>query len=345
MKALSQRTSLRSIVFLLAAWTFACAAAAQPHQTFRFAFLSDTHVGSETGAEDLERSVRDINAMPGIGFVIVSGDLTEMGSNDQLILTKTILDSLAIPYHVIPGNHDAKWSESGCTEFSELWGKDKFDFEYGGIRFVGCASGPNMRMGDGHVPPEDIRWLDSVLVHLPDRNAPLIFVNHYPLDPGLDNWYEIIDRLRQCNTVAVLCGHGHANKALNFEGIPATMGRSNLRAKHPVGGYNIVEVTEDSLLFSERTPGVGSGGVWRGIAFHHADYRNDTTHYARPDFSVNTRYPGVKEVWSTECGYSIGSTPAVWGGLAIVGNAGGSVVGYSLEDGSVRWIFRTRGSV
>lgn len=35
---------------------------------------------------------------------------------------------------------------------------------------------------------------------------------------------------------------------MDFEGIPGVMGRSNLRAKAEVGGYNIVEWRTDSIF-------------------------------------------------------------------------------------------------
>ncbi|MCX8011022.1 MAG: metallophosphoesterase, partial [Ignavibacteria bacterium] len=148
-------------------------------QPFKFAWISDTHVGSSTGASDLINSVQDINSMSSINFVILSGDITENGKNSDLELTKKILDSLNKPYYIIPGNHDTKWSESGCTKFSQLFGSDKFDFNFNGIRFIGMHQGPIMRMGDGHFSPEDLRWLDSILL-LPNKN-PIIFVTHYPL--------------------------------------------------------------------------------------------------------------------------------------------------------------------
>ena len=77
--------------------------------SFRFAWLSDTHVGSTTGEEDLRASIRDINSMTGLAFVVVSGDVTEYGSREQLQLAKQIFDGLKIPCHVVPGNHDTKW--------------------------------------------------------------------------------------------------------------------------------------------------------------------------------------------------------------------------------------------
>jgi len=39
--------------------------------SFRFAWLSDTHVGATTGEEDLRASVRDINSLTGLSFVVI----------------------------------------------------------------------------------------------------------------------------------------------------------------------------------------------------------------------------------------------------------------------------------
>jgi len=46
---------------------------------------------------------------------VITGDITELGTNAQLKLAKQILDSLSIPWYIIPGNHDAGWSESGLA--------------------------------------------------------------------------------------------------------------------------------------------------------------------------------------------------------------------------------------
>src|SRR6478609_5967661 len=82
---------------------------------FRFAFISDTHIGSPDGKaeEDLRRTVADINQMTDIDFVVITGDITELGTDDEINRAKQILSGLKVPYYIIPGNHDSGWSESG----------------------------------------------------------------------------------------------------------------------------------------------------------------------------------------------------------------------------------------
>jgi outer membrane protein assembly factor BamB len=313
--------------------------------SFRFAWLSDTHVGSGSAEQDLRAAVRDLNSLTGLSFVVVSGDVTEYGSREQLRLAKDLLDGLKIPSHVIPGNHDTKWSESGATDFARIWKEDRFVFEQDGYRFIGIHQGPLMKMGDGHWAPQDVRWLEETLKKLPDPNQPIIFVTHYPIDDGIANWYVVLDLLKKYNTQAILCGHGHANHAYVFEGVPGAMGRSNLRVRAPVGGYNLVEVKDGTMTISERSTGQETKPPWHTIVLQKHDYASDTNHYPRPDFSVNTRYPKARTLWSFDTGYTIASTPGIWKDLAIVGDASGKVYAFALKSGKVQWTFSAKNAV
>lgn len=330
----------RTITFVL---LFSSQAFPQTH--FKFAWLSDTHVGSATGEADLRRSVADINAMNDIAFVIHSGDVTEFGSDVQLHIAQRLFDSLNKPHYICPGNHDTKWSESGCTTFPKLFGNDKFVFEFGKFRFIGLHQGPRMRMGDGHWAPEDMRWLDSVLAAMPDKNQPLFFVTHYPVDSSISNWFVMLDKVKKYNTQAILHGHGHRNGVFNFEGIAGIMSRSNLRARDSVGGYTIAEVRNDTLFVSERTPGIRTSKPWHYILLGDKNYSKDTIQYYRPDYTINSHYPDVKVKWKFNSGYTITSTPAVHGDSVLFGDASGAFHCISLADGRPSWSFRTRGPI
>lgn len=334
---------MKAPLFLIALFC-SCLLKAQ-WQPFRFAFLSDTHIGSSDGKaeEDMERTVADINQMTGIAFVVITGDITEFGTDAQIRSAKAILDKLKIPYYIIPGNHDTGWSESGGVSFIRIFGSDRFLFTYHGITFMGCASGPYERMSDGHIPRDAVNWMDSVLKSIPSKQ-PLIFLNHYPLDKNLDNWYEAIDRLKQHNTLAVLCGHGHSNHALNFEGIPAVMGRSNLRAKAAYGGYNLVDVTPDSLVFSERTPGIHTKPAWTAIRLENHQY--DTgIHYPRPSYAMNDSFPQVHPKWTFSAPANVISTPVITGNKVVFGNSLGMLQALDLATGKKLWSFPTGGAI
>jgi outer membrane protein assembly factor BamB/predicted phosphodiesterase len=335
--------TLLGVLLLLAIFPLRLCAATD---SFRFAWLSDTHVGSTSGEEDLRATVRDINSQTGLAFVIVSGDVTEYGSREQLRLAKDLLDGIKIPCHVIPGNHDTKWSESGATDFPRLWKEDRFVFEYGGLRFIGMHEGPLMKMGDGHWAPQDVRWLKSTLATMPDTNQPVIFVTHYPIDDQIANWYVVLDLLKQYNTQAALCGHIHRNAKDTFEGIPGVMGRSNLRGNAALGGYTLVDVQDGrTMTFSERAPGGPNKPAWHSIALERHNCAGDTNKYTRPDFSINKRFPSVKERWRYDTGFTIAATPGIWNDTAIIGDASGKVYCLALHSGKPVWTYQTKNAI
>jgi len=312
---------------------------------FRFAFLSDTHIGSPDGKaeEDLRRTVTDINSRNDIDFVVLTGDITELGTPQELPLAKKLLDSLQVKYYIIPGNHDVGWSESGGMDFIKTFGSDRFTFDHNGIRFIACASGPYVRMSDGHIPRDAMTWMKNIL-DTTNITMPVIFLNHYPMDNQMDNWYEVTELFKTRNTMLFLCGHGHANKILNFEDIPGIMGRSNLRAKQPEGGYNLVDVHADSVLFTERKPLSGTIKTWAGIKIEQHQY-DLTKKFTRPAYDVNTQYPQVKQQWTFSSDANVISTPVITNGLVVFGNQQGTISALALKDGKQKWIFKTAGAV
>jgi len=312
---------------------------------FRFAMVSDTHIGSETAREDLERTIRDINAQPDVAFVMFSGDITEFGSDEELQLAKSIINQLNKPWYIVPGNHDAKWSESGCNTFRTVFGAETFSFQYKGYWFLGTSCGPNMRMGPGQIPRENIVWLERQLQQQPEKKMPIIFVNHYPQDSSLNNWYEVLDRMKDRNLKAIICGHGHANRKYNFEGIPGIMCRSNLRAKATVGGYNLVSMVHDSLVFNERRPEEATLPAWHAVALHTNEAPQWMANPPRPRFEVNKTFPQVHEKWSLQEQGDIGSGVAITKDKVIYTNTNGDIKAVTLKAGKPVWQFTAKGKI
>jgi outer membrane protein assembly factor BamB len=317
---------------------------AEAQLPFKFAFVSDTHINeeNETASEDLQRSINDINAQQDIDFVVITGDITELGTNEEVRRAKTIFDKLRMPYRILPGNHDTGWSESGGVTFAREFGYDKFVLDHKGYRFIGCASGPYVRMADGHIPRESLIWLDSVLAATP-KDMPLVFLNHFPLSRGLDNWYEITDRLKKYNTQFVLAGHNHTSSAADFEGIPGTIGRTNLRGKEESGAYNIVTVRADSVIFEDRNPLTKEKKQWRSIALGKRNFEQGN--YPRPSYAVNTEYSSAKPDWVHHSSANVVSTPLYAGGLVIFGNSVGTIEALSEKTGKTVWTYQTGGGI
>src|SRR5690606_5718379 len=312
-------------------------------QPFRFALVTDTHVGGATGADDLRRTVEDINNLPAIDFVILSGYVTEFGSDEELRLAKQILDSLDKPLYIVPGNHDSNWSESGANSFRKVFGTEMFFFEHKGFQFVGTTSGPNMRMSPGQVPYENLVWMDSVFAANSQKDLPLISINHYPLDSSLNNWFELVDRLKTRNVQLALCGHGHQNRLYDWEGIPGVMCRSNLRAKEDVGAYNLVTITGDSVFFQNRRPLLRTEAHWLKLPLErYKDVAPESL--PRPDYGINAKFSG-KVRWTFQDHGDIGSGMGTDGNSIFAANTVGEVYALDIVTGKQKWVFKSEGKV
>ena len=323
-------------------------------QQIHFAHVTDLHVGGSTGAQDLEKTIVDLNRQENLQFVLFTGDITEFGSDEELLLARTIINRLRLPWYILPGNHDSKWSESGNNSFVTIFGSEHFEFEKGGFHFIGTASGPNMRMAPGLVPREQIVFLDSVLSSLSQPRQPVIFVNHYPLDESLGNWYEVTERLHRVNIKATLLGHGHTNQRYDFEGIPGIMGRSNLQTKQVEAGYNLVTIQQDTIYYNERLNSGKTLPCWAKVPLHEANPQKMavaqaskpiSANYPRPDYTVNDQYPKTKVIWSYQEKSDIGTGLSYAGNILLFANTKGEIVALNRKSGKKIWCFATGGKI
>ena len=307
---------------------------------FRFAHLTDLHLSpnNPNPTEDLLRSVAQINATEGIDFVLVTGDITEEGDRASMEKVKSCLDLLKVKYYVALGNHETKWSDSGCTAFGEIFGSERFEFEHKGFLFLGFNSGPLMRMAYGHVVPQDIRWMTERMEQA-GKDKPVMLVTHYPMKDGdVDNWYEVTDAVRPYNIRLFIGGHYHANRNERYDGIPGILMRSNLRDKDGKQGYGIYEVTSDSIkVFTQR---IGEPAKqWASFSLTEQYYDRQGKAEKYPDFSVNQEYSKAKEQWVVQTGVGIYCSPAVEKDKVFVGDDLGCLTAYALKNGKKLWSF------
>ena len=192
----------------------------------RLAILSDIHVTPGNANEGkLREAVAEINATD-VDAVMLTGDLTNEGSDEQLSNVKGIMDGIIHPLYVIPGNHENNWSQSACKTFNDLWGSDRFVFTVDNLVVVGMNCGPFMKMGDGHIKQEDLLWLDSTLTVMVKPGMKVLSVNHYPILDDLDNYRAYVDILKKYPVITHQCGHYHSWRLYETDGINGLMVRA-----------------------------------------------------------------------------------------------------------------------
>lgn len=339
----------------------------------KFALLTDLHVSPGNAQERaLVRIVDEINASD-LPFVIITGDITNQGSNEELANVKRLFSGFKKPYYLIPGNHETTWSQSAVREYYRLFGQDRFLFRRGNLVFVGYNTGPYMKMGDGHVKYEDILWLDKVLKKELKKGDRLYSFAHYPFTEGdLGNWREIVGVLKKYNAVVSFCGHGHAYKEMAFGNLKGIMARSTFLGHDTVPGYSVVQLTPDSVFVNEKIPekpmtrrfafatnasshmpavsaqkinnklpvGVDvsllfqdKASVFTGVATDGSSLFFGNSLGQVKAVSLKTRHL----IWAIPTGYSLYATPACAQGKVIVPATDGSIYGLSVKNGRKVW--------
>ena len=177
-------------------------------------------------------------------------------------------------------------------------------------------------------------WLEEKLMSVKPGQE-VVFYIHHPLDGDVDNWFNVTNMLRNYDITSVLHGHGHSNRIVNFNGIPAAMGRSTL-SKNKSWGYNIVSSTKDSLLFYEINR-ENKSKLWGGIG-----KANDTI-VPKIDSLQFINYD-VNILWKEELNSSMSASLFPGKDKLFAATKDGILHCYSF-DGKKLWSYDTHGTV
>ena len=212
--------------------------------------ISDTHItangnkayGIASMADNLKRCVSHINQLslkPDV--VLVTGDISYSDQMDEYQLSAQILDTLEMPYFVIPGNHDSRdklravFTNSHCPDVAQ----DKADampaapinyvIDHFPLRLVALDSTRPGHPG-GQIDAQRARWLDTILKK--ERNRPtIIFTHHPPLnlsvletdEDGFAGSEKLAQILQQHPQVErILCGHVHLSTYSQWQNTTVT---------------------------------------------------------------------------------------------------------------------------
>ena len=301
----------------------------------KLAILSDVHVTPGNANEGkLREAVAEINATD-VDAVMLTGDLTNEGSDEQLTNIKTILDEVSHPFYIIPGNHENNWSQSACKTFNDLWGSDRFVFTIDQLVVVGMNCGPFMKMGDGHIKQEDLLWLDSTLNVMVKPGMRVLSVNHYPILDDLDNYRAYVDILKKYPVITHQCGHYHSWRLYETDGINGLM----VRALDMGGGnygYTLMTVDLDRQWIYVYNKVIGKNPE-QIYAYHiNLDYYTPVT--AQEPHAVPAGFE-VKRIVADNA--SIFTRVGVDNKYLYFGNSLGYCKAVDKQTGALRWQYKT----
>jgi hypothetical protein len=129
--------------------------------SFKFAIIADPHKDMNNLKKSLEAAKRE-----GVKFVVGIGDLSDVGTIDELRSSKEQFDIAGLPYYITPGDHDL-WDsrdkgKDADQNFKEIFGAPYQSFAYDSVRFLLVYNSDNY---DG-LSELQLDWIETELKRL-----------------------------------------------------------------------------------------------------------------------------------------------------------------------------------
>jgi len=164
---------------------WSCVAAAQTSSSTNFYFvqLCDPQLGMTEYKEDicsLEQAVKQINALAP-DFLLMCGDLVHKPNEKSYKDFRKIMESVTVPFHCLPGNHDMTLVKSGDTlqKYRELFGQDHEAFSWKGFRFI-LFNTQLMKIPMSGESEAQMSWLTDELKGTKKAGTVPVLVGHHP---------------------------------------------------------------------------------------------------------------------------------------------------------------------
>jgi 3',5'-cyclic-AMP phosphodiesterase len=238
-------------------------------------------------------AVETINSAPvPPAFVVVTGDLTHNGTEQQTALARDTLDHLDMPYFALPGGHD------DAAIFARTFAdRGWLDPASGDIRYVMDDHAVQLVVADttakeGHMPtfgPERCDWLDQRLSDAADKPT-LLAIHHPPFqcriparaycdDFGM-SWAQGLKEVvsGHSHIKTVICGHVHRTTHVRWAGTMASIGPSPTVQTDPVFSDITTGGLREQLVLE---PGGWQGLWWDGEELLNFGLMTDRS-YKRP---------------------------------------------------------------
>ena len=183
----------------------------------------DTAAALAHGVETINRILPDIGP---VDMVVVAGDLTDFGTEEEYQRFRKILEPLDVPYRAVPGNHDNVNTMRACFS-DQPWmpseGPINWAMEFDDLALIGLDSSVPDH-AHGHLGETTLSFLARTL-EAQDGKAAIVMMHHPPVITGIEKMD--IQNLRDSaglerilseykGELRLTCGHVHRNIVAPF---------------------------------------------------------------------------------------------------------------------------------
>jgi len=210
--------------------------------------------------KQMEKFVNAMNNHFSPDLVVELGDFCDHGELEEI---DAIYSKCDAPRYYVMGNHDIP--EIGRSEFKKTVGISydwtSITVKFLHIVFLDATWGniiPPGRCPTGHIPKEELEWLEEDLINLP-RDQPIVAFCHYPIrlyrifgiKGGIDNEEELMSVFDGYNLVATFGGHYPG-----YGGYREINGVHHFALCNMRAGYTEITITPYSLEINEEGPSI-----------------------------------------------------------------------------------------
>lgn len=202
----------------------------------RLIHLSDLHFGRHD--DDVVHSLEAEISSQRPDLVVVSGDFTQIGSEEEFAKAREFLDTLPAPYLAVPGNHDVPernlwrrffspysyYKRYICSDLEPFLHKD--GIAIAGLKTSRRANLRGLNWSDGSISSEQLEKLERGLSGLPPQTVKIV-VAHHPLMHPEEEMVKHQNRVRRADRALqtfarlgvrlVLSGHFHMSYVRRHE--------------------------------------------------------------------------------------------------------------------------------
>jgi Icc protein len=226
-----------------------------------FAHIGDLHLTTEDAEnfQDLQRIVAEISDIgDSLDFVYVPGDNADNGLPEQYALATRALARLAVPVHIITGDHDMEPGDLGNFYDALRAPRLPKAIDAGGVRCLFLdICGPGSGGPDFRIGAAQMAWLDAELEAA--KAAAMrcaIFMHSFPADLRGDSETARINEAFMAREVLLVdMGHTHYNELANDGRTIFAATRSTGQIEEGPAGYSLITIDRRAVSWRFRELG------------------------------------------------------------------------------------------
>ncbi len=184
----------------------------------------------------LPPAVAALNALdPRPDMVLISGDLTDFGRDDEYAHLRGMLGALQIPYYLMPGNHDDRAALLRAfpdhSYLTQMNGFIQYAVNTPSLRVL-CLDTTVPGSGHGELCAARLKWLAERLAEQPEKPT-IVAMHHPPFTTGIEHmdvqgllkgepeFREVV--AANANIERVIAGHVHRTILCRYAGTVASI--------------------------------------------------------------------------------------------------------------------------